>query len=92
MDYSIFIIILQLIFLEGLLSIDNAAVLGTLVVKLPKDIPVPWPVGMKKFGDSLPLNYYRIIIFIFPFCFVFICSMSLSNFGSFVFFSLNSFS
>jgi tellurite resistance protein TerC len=42
-----------LIFLEGLLSIDNAAVLGTLVVKLPKDIPVPWPAGLKKIGDSL---------------------------------------
>jgi tellurite resistance protein TerC len=53
MDYSILVIILQLIFLEGLLSIDNAAVLGTLVVKLPKDIPVPWPRGLQKFGDSL---------------------------------------
>jgi tellurite resistance protein TerC len=53
MDYSILIIILQLIFLEGLLSIDNAAVLGTLVAKLPKDQPVPWPARLRKFGDSL---------------------------------------
>jgi tellurite resistance protein TerC len=53
LDYSILIIILQLIFLEGLLSIDNAAVLGTLVVKLPKDQPVPWPAGLQKFGNSL---------------------------------------
>jgi tellurite resistance protein TerC len=53
MDYSILVIILQLIFLEGLLSIDNAAVLGTLVVKLPKDEPIPWPRGLQKFGDSL---------------------------------------
>jgi tellurite resistance protein TerC len=53
MDYSILIIILQLIFLEGLLSIDNAAVLGTLVAKLPKDQPVPWPARLRKIGDSL---------------------------------------
>lgn len=53
MDFTIIFIIIQLIFLEGLLSIDNAAVLGTLVVKLPKDEPVPWPKSMQKFGDSL---------------------------------------
>jgi len=36
-------IIIQLMFLEGILSIDNAAVLGAMVVKLPGDKPVPYP-------------------------------------------------
>jgi tellurite resistance protein TerC len=36
-------IIVQLIFLEGILSIDNAAVLGAMVVSLPTDRPVPYP-------------------------------------------------
>ena len=41
-------IILQLIFLEGILSIDNAVVLGALVSHLPKDDPIPWPAFLKK--------------------------------------------
>jgi tellurite resistance protein TerC len=36
-------IVIQLIFLEGILSIDNAAVLGALVVVLPEDKLVPYP-------------------------------------------------
>ncbi len=36
-------IIIQLIFLEGILSIDNAAVLGAMVAHLPNDRPIPWP-------------------------------------------------
>jgi len=36
-------IIIQLVFLEGILSIDNAAVLGAMVSVLPKDKPIPWP-------------------------------------------------
>jgi tellurite resistance protein TerC len=36
-------IIIQLIFLEGILSIDNAAVLGAMVSVLPDDKPVPYP-------------------------------------------------
>ena len=36
-------IVLQLIYLEGILSIDNAAVLGAMVAHLPPDEPVPWP-------------------------------------------------
>ena len=36
-------IVIQLIFLEGILSIDNAAVLGALVSVLPTDKPVPYP-------------------------------------------------
>ncbi len=40
-------IIIQLIFLEGILSIDNAAVLGAMVSHLPKDQPIPWPGTLK---------------------------------------------
>lgn len=36
-------IVIQLIFLEGILSIDNAAVLGAMVSVLPRDKPVPYP-------------------------------------------------
>jgi len=39
-------IIIQLIFLEGILSLDNAAVLGAMVSVLPDDQPVPWPRWM----------------------------------------------
>jgi tellurite resistance protein TerC len=52
-DWAIIVIILQLIFLEGILSIDNAAVLGTLVTPLPSDQPVPWPHFLKQFGERL---------------------------------------
>ena len=40
-------IVIQLIFLEGILSIDNAAVLGALVSVLPRDRPVPYPRAFK---------------------------------------------
>jgi tellurite resistance protein TerC len=40
-------IIIQLIFLEGILSIDNAAVLGAMVSVLPSDKPVPYPGPFK---------------------------------------------
>lgn len=43
MDLSILFIVIQLIFLEGILSIDNAAVLGAMVAHLPDDKPIPWP-------------------------------------------------
>ncbi|MCA9917814.1 MAG: DUF475 domain-containing protein, partial [Anaerolineales bacterium] len=36
-------VILQLIFLEGVLSLDNAAVLGAMASRLPDDRPVPLP-------------------------------------------------
>lgn len=36
-------VVAQLIFLEGVLSIDNAAVLGAMVSVLPVDQPVPYP-------------------------------------------------
>ncbi|MGB9754076.1 MAG: tellurium resistance protein TerC [Roseiflexus castenholzii] len=43
MDIAAVTIIIQLIFLEGILSIDNAAVLGAMVAHLPNDRPIPWP-------------------------------------------------
>jgi tellurite resistance protein TerC len=43
MDFSLFTIILQLIFLECILSFDNAAVMGAMVAHLPADQPTPWP-------------------------------------------------
>ena len=36
------LIVLQLIYLEGILSIDNAAVLGAMVSQLPRHEPIPW--------------------------------------------------
>jgi len=50
---QIFIIILQLIFLEGILSIDNAAVIGALVSPLPNDKHVVWPKALTRFGEWL---------------------------------------
>lgn len=52
-DWTIPLIILQLIFLEGILSIDNAAVLGALVTPLPSNEEVPWPEALKKVGHRL---------------------------------------
>ena len=49
----ILVIILQLIFLEGILSIDNAAVIGALVTPLPNDEGIPWSRGLKKLGKWL---------------------------------------
>jgi len=47
----VLLIILQLIFLEGILSIDNAAVLGVLVSPLPDDKAIPWPTALKNIGE-----------------------------------------
>ena len=57
----ILVIVLQLIFLEGILSIDNAAVIGALVAPLPDDQDVPWPSGLQKLGNFLHpfLGYQR---------------------------------
>ncbi len=52
-DWTILVIILQLIFLEGILSIDNAAIIGALVTPLPGNIPVPWPKVLQRLGDRL---------------------------------------
>jgi tellurite resistance protein TerC len=51
MDWSFVVIVIQLIFLEGILSLDNAAVLGALVSELPDDIPVTWPKALRRFGQ-----------------------------------------
>lgn len=51
--WPVIAIVLQLIFLEGILSIDNAAVLGALVSPLPSDKRIPWPVWLKKVGKSI---------------------------------------
>ena len=53
MDFSIPLIILQLVFMEGILSIDNAAILGAMVVHLPDDRPVTWPTSLRKIGYRL---------------------------------------
>lgn len=43
MELGFLLVILQLVFLEGILSIDNAAVLGAMVAHLPVKEPIPWP-------------------------------------------------
>lgn len=53
MDFSIVVIIIQLIFLECILSIDNAAILGAMVIPLPEHESIPWPRGMMKFGHAM---------------------------------------
>jgi tellurite resistance protein TerC len=51
--WPIIVIVLQLIFLEGILSIDNAAVLGALVAPLPDNIKIPWPKVLDKLDAVL---------------------------------------
>lgn len=53
MDFSIIAIIIQLIFLEGILSIDNAAVLGAMVTPLSDKEEIPWPASLKSIGHKL---------------------------------------
>ncbi len=48
MDPAIITTIIQLVFLEGILSIDNAAVLGAMVLVLPERTPIPWPATLKR--------------------------------------------
>ncbi len=53
---EVVIIVLQLIFLEGILSIDNAAVLGAMVSQLPANQPIPWPHWLRfmaNWGDRV---------------------------------------
>jgi tellurite resistance protein TerC len=52
-NLSFFYVIIQVIFLEGILSIDNAAVLGAMVSVLPKDAMVPWPGPLKFLGPPV---------------------------------------
>jgi tellurite resistance protein TerC len=51
--WPVIAIVFQLIFLEGILSIDNAAVLGALVAPLPSDTGIPWPAWLKNVGKSV---------------------------------------
>ncbi len=44
-------IVIQLIFLEGILSVDNAMVLASLVAHLPKNKPIPWPKKLEKLNS-----------------------------------------
>ena len=53
MDWSVIIIIIQLIFLEGILSIDNAAILGAMVCGLPEKTGIPWPKSISRVGHIL---------------------------------------
>lgn len=53
MDFSFVVIVLQLIFLEGILSIDNAAILGAMVNPLPEHEPIPWPKRLHGFGQAV---------------------------------------
>ncbi len=53
MDLSVVAVVIQLIFLEGILSIDNAAVLGAMVSHLPSDIPIAWPHSLVRPGNRL---------------------------------------
>lgn len=46
-DVGVLLIVLQLIYLEGILSIDNAAVLGAMVSHLPHKEPIPWPAPLR---------------------------------------------
>jgi tellurite resistance protein TerC len=50
---SVVLIVVQLIFLEGILSIDNAAVLGAMVAPLPDDKSIPWPPWLSGLGKRL---------------------------------------
>jgi tellurite resistance protein TerC len=52
-DLGFLYIIVQVIFLEGILSIDNAAVLGAMVSVLPKEKGVPWPGPLKFLGPPV---------------------------------------
>lgn len=43
-------VLVQVTFLEGVLSLDNAAVLGAVVISLPADQIVPWPHTLRRLG------------------------------------------
>ncbi len=50
--WSIIQIVVLLTFLEGILSIDNAAVLGAMVAHLPRDKAIPWPKWLHLIASS----------------------------------------
>lgn len=53
MSFTFIGIVLQLIFLEGILSIDNAAVLGAMVAVLPDDRLIDWPRAFHRLGKLI---------------------------------------
>jgi tellurite resistance protein TerC len=57
MDFSeilaLVTILLQVTFLEGVLSLDNAAVLGAVVLSLPDNQKIPWPKALHGVGQAL---------------------------------------
>jgi YkoY family integral membrane protein len=53
LDLSAILLIVQLVYLEGILSIDNAAVLGAMVAHLPEHAPIPWPPWLRFVGRLL---------------------------------------
>jgi tellurite resistance protein TerC len=46
-DISFILVVIQILFLDCVLSIDNAAVLGAMVSVLPTNQPIPWPNALK---------------------------------------------
>ena len=52
MDFTFLAIIIQLIFLECILSLDNAAVMGAMVSRLPNTGGIPWPKWLAPIGHT----------------------------------------
>ena len=52
-DFYFAYVIIMVFFLEGILSIDNAAVLGAMVSGLPEKEIVPWPGPLKFLGTPV---------------------------------------
>jgi tellurite resistance protein TerC len=50
MDFTFLAVIVQLIFLECILSLDNAAVMGAMVSRLPTTQGIPWPAWLAPLG------------------------------------------
>jgi tellurite resistance protein TerC len=47
LDVTFLLVVVQIIFLDCVLSIDNAAVLGAMVSVLPEHESIPWPASLK---------------------------------------------
>jgi len=54
-SFDLIYVLLLVIYLEGILSIDNAAVLGAMVSGLPVEEPIPWPRFLRFL--SAPLRF-----------------------------------
>ena len=52
-DLDLIRVVLLLVFLEGILSLDNAAVLGAMVARLPETERIPWPRWLHGVGRRL---------------------------------------